>query len=113
MIDNNILRIEYPTGTMNLFIDRFFPTQISRANIVFKLMADNSPEEDIRGLYYKLRDMAEGYRQDVDHYNAMIDSSVRPKKYDEIYDKLKACQKKHAEAVRNMRDLKKITKVEV
>lgn len=113
MIDNNILRIEYPTGKMNIFIDKFFPANISKANVVFSIMADSSPEEDIRNLYYKLREMAEEYRQEVDHYNMMIDSSVRPKKYDEVYAKLKESQKKHSQAIRNMRDLRKIAKLEV
>lgn len=113
MIENNILRIEHPTGRMNLFIDRFFPTEISRANTVFKIMAANSPEEDARELYYRLRTMADDLRQDIEHYNTLIDVTTRPKKYDEVYDKLKQCQKKHAQAVRNMRDLRKITKLEV
>ncbi len=113
MIDNNILRIEYPTGRMNLFIDKFFPTEIKRANLVFKTMAEHSPREDAVELYYRLRSMADDLRQDIDHYNALIDVTTRPKKYDEVYAKLKACQKKHAQAIRNMRDLKKIAKLEV
>lgn len=113
MIDNNILRIEYPTGKMNLFIDKFFPAEMSKANMVFKIMAENSPEEDTKELYYMLRAMADDLRQDIDHYNALIDVTTRPKKYDEVYDKLKACQKKHSQAIRNMRDLRKIARLEV
>lgn len=44
--EEKMLHIGYPTGHMDIRMDRFFPATLDRAKKLFRLMAQHSPLED-------------------------------------------------------------------
>ena len=55
------LKITYPTGYMELNLDRFFPCSPDKARMVFSLIHRYSPEADKDRLLAFLRALAAGY----------------------------------------------------
>ena len=112
MIQDNLLHIEYPTGEMNIIIDKFFPTTVSRANKVFHLVEEHEPL-DALVLYYHLEKLAHEYWNRIDQYSDEMDGAGDKETYEEAYKQHRYCLRKHEQAKRNMAHLKKIAKLEV
>ena len=112
MIQDNLLHIEYPTGEMNIIIDKFFPTTVERAKKVFQLVKENEPF-DGTVLYYRIEMLAREYSGKVDRYSDEMDHAENTEDYETAYEQHRYCLRKYGQAKRNMRDLKKIMKLEV
>lgn len=112
MIQQNLLHIGYPSGEMNIVIDKFFPTTVERANKVFQLVRDHEPLDALT-LYRCLEGLARDYSGLIDHYSDEMDHACDNAAYEEAYKEHRYCLRKYEQAKRNMRDLKKIAKLEV
>lgn len=93
--EEKMLHIEYPTGHMDIRMDRFFPATLDRAKKLFRLMRQYSSSEDkqrlLEFLYQKeqkLLHQEEAYRKqaaeckakgDVNHYTALANTAARDK----------------------------------
>lgn len=112
MIEENKLHIKYPTGEMNIVIDLFFPTTVIRAKKVFDLVREHEPADALI-LYYRLEALAKDYSNLTDFYSDQMDQAEDTEEYNKAYEEHRHCLRKYQEAKRNMRDLKKIAKLEV
>lgn len=112
MIQDTLLHIKYPTGEMNIIIDKFFPTTVARAVKVFQLVKEHEPL-DGTALYYHLEKLAKGYKDQIEHLSDVMDSTVSTEDYKTAYEEHRRCMRSYEQAKRNMRDLKKIMRLEV
>ena len=72
MIKDGVIQIKYPTGEMNLVIDRFFPATLERVKVVFRLMRDYSPPEDQQAVYHYLTEKLAEYEGKMEHYGQLV-----------------------------------------
>ena len=112
MIIDKVLHIEYPTGEMNIIIDKFFPTTVKRADKVFHLVKEHEPLDALI-LYHHLEALAHHYFEEIDKLSDEIDSAINDEAYQDAYAGHRYALRKYDQAKRNMRDLKKIAKLEV
>lgn len=112
MIHGTLLHIDYPSGEMNIFIDKFFPATVERAKKVFQLVKEHEPYDALL-LYYHLEKLALDYRSLMDQYSDKIDAAGSSEDYKAAHEQRRNCLRKYEQAKRNMRDLKRIAKLEV
>jgi hypothetical protein len=112
MIQDNILKIKYPRGQMNLVIDRFFPATLEKARLVFRLMRDHSTEDDISAIYNYLDGRRHYYKTRMEHYATVVSTETRRKEVREASLGLHESRALYIRSKRNMELLKEITKME-
>ncbi|OLR55068.1 hypothetical protein BHK98_02695 [Hornefia porci] len=113
MINDGILQIKYPTGEMNLVIDRFFPATLERVKIVFRLMRDYSPPEDQMAIYSYLSERLLEFDQQMNYYGEIVATEVYRSRLREASNGLRQSQTMYKRTKRNMELLRKITGLEV
>ena len=114
MIKENTIHISYPTGEMNIVIDKFFPTTLDRVNQLSKIIRDHVPEDEQMELYKRLKAMASSYKEEAEKYEKAVDGSEEADaSYEEAYSKMKECQKNEKQMERDIKAYLKITKLEV
>lgn len=64
-----MLHIVYPTGHMDIRMDKFFPCTLDCARKLFRLMAQHSPAEDQHRLLEYLRQREEKFKSQVENYS--------------------------------------------
>jgi hypothetical protein len=67
--EEKMLHIVYPTGHMDIRMDKFFPCTLDRARKLFRLMAQYSPAEDQHRLFGYLRQREEKFKSQVETYS--------------------------------------------
>ena len=112
MIIGDIIHITHPNGEMNLFIDKFFPTTVKRADEVFKLVAENEPFDALI-LYHHIDRLEHKYFDMIDEYSKAMDDAETDESYKAAYEEHRYCLRKHDQAKRNKAHLKKIANLEV
>ena len=113
MINDGILQIKYPTGEMNLVIDKFFPATLERVKIVLKLMRDYSPPKDKMAIYGYLSKRLLEYEQMMDYYGQIVATEVNRRELREAAEGLRQSRAMYRRTKRNMELLLKITGLEV
>lgn len=114
MIKNGILHIEYPTGEMNIVIDKFFPTTVERVTKLSKIIRIYVQEDEQIELYRRLKHLSFFYKEEAERYEGVIDQiDSEDESYKEAYAKLKDCQKKKAQLDRDIKAYLKTAKLEV
>lgn len=66
--EEKMLHIVYPTGRMDIRMDRFFPTTLDKAKKLFRLMAQNSSVEEQRRVLAFLQQKEQKYMSQVKSY---------------------------------------------
>ena len=93
--EEKMLHIVYPTGHMDIRMDKFFPATLDRARKVFRLMAQYSSREDqyrllefLRQKEQKLQNQEESYsrkvlectkKMDINRYTAYAHNAANDK----------------------------------
>lgn len=113
MIKDGIIKIKYPTGEMNLVIDKFFPATLERAKIVLRLMRDYSPPEDQMAIYSYLSMRLSEFDAMIGFYGQIVATEVHRKELREAGEGLRQSRAMYRRTKRNMELLQKITGLEV
>lgn len=111
MIEDNVLKIKYPSGHMHINIDKFFPATLDRADKVFRLMRDHSPEEDIEGLYIYLQKERNLFDGQQEHYARQVATLTEKRALREAKESLRVSKRLYQRTKRNIELLEKITKI--
>ena len=72
--EEKMLHIVYPTGHMDIRMDKFFPATLDRARKLFRLMAQYSSREDKQRLLEFLRQKEQKLRNQEESYCKRLDS---------------------------------------
>ena len=113
MIKDGIIQIKYPTGEMNLVIDRFFPATQERVKLVFRLMRDYSPPEDQMAIYSYLSERLYEFGQQVSYYGEIVATETYRSRLREASKAFRQSRMMYKRTKRNMELLQKITGLEV
>lgn len=113
MIKDGNIQIKYPTGEMNLVIDKFFPATLERAKIVLRLMRDYSPPEDQMAIYSYLSKRLSEYDTMIGFYGQIVATGVNRKELREAGEGLRQSRAMYRRTKRNMELLQTITGLEV
>ena len=113
MIKDGIIQIKYPTGEMNLVIDRFFPATQERVKLVFRLMRDYSPPEDQMAIYSYLSERLYELDQQVSYYGEIVATETYRSRFREASKAFRQSRMMYKRTKRNMELLQKITGLEV
>lgn len=113
MIKDGIIQIKYPTGEMNLVIDRFFPATQERAKLVLQLMRDYSPPEDQMEVYSYLSKRLCEFESMMDFYGQIVATGVKRKELREAAEGLRKSRTMYRRTKKNMELLLTITGLEV
>ena len=109
MIKDGIIQIKYPTGEMNLVIDRFFPATQERAKLVLRLMRDYSPPEDQMAVYSYLSQRLCEFESMMDFYGQIVATGVKRKELREAAEGLRISRTMYRRTKKNMELLLTIT----
>jgi hypothetical protein len=113
MIKDNVIHIKYPTGEMNLVIDKFFPTTVERVKKVSRIIRDHVPVDEQKELYAALKNLVLFYRYEKERYEAEIEKATDNITYEEAFQNMKDCQKKREQLKRDIDAYVKTVKLEV
>ena len=113
MIKDGIIQIKYPTGEMNLVIERFFPATQERVKLVFRLMRDYSPPEDQMAIYSYLSERLYELDQQVSYYGEIVATETYRSRLREASKSFRQSRMMYKRTKRNMELLQKITGLEV
>ena len=112
-IKDGIIQIKYPTGEMNLVIDRFFPATQERVKLVLRLMRDYSPPEDQMEVYSYLSKRLSEFEQMMSFYGQIVATGVKRKELREAAEGLRKSRTMFRRTKKNMELLLTITGLEV
>ena len=113
MIKDGIIQIKYPTGEMNLVIDRFFPATQERVKLVLRLMRDYSPPEDQMEVYSYLSKRLSEFEQMMSFYGQIVATGVKRKELREAAEGLRKSRTMFRRTKKNMELLLTITGLEL
>ena len=108
---NNIstLVIKYPTGYMELKMDRFFPCTVNKANKLFSLFSKYASKEDKNRLITYLKELVQEYELQIEENIAKANkypfTSKEAKRY---ITKFKKAQTLKRRAIRNIEIFSKV-----
>lgn len=77
--EEKILRIQYPTGHIDLKMDAFFPCTADRARKIFRLICQYCPQEDKDRLMRFLQEKERRYQSQVRTFEQQRESSTQEK----------------------------------
>lgn len=75
--EEKMLHIVYPTGHMDIRMDKFFPATLDRARKVFRLMAQYSSREDQSRLLEFLRQKEQKLQNQEESYSRKVLESTK------------------------------------
>lgn len=104
-IKNNTFQITYPTGSMELYLDAFFPCTVARGKKVFRLIRANCTQEQQDNLLAYLTGRAKAYQDRAVELDKEMETchADRPG-YERAFAELRDVCRKHSQIARNIRD---------
>lgn len=107
------LHIQYPSGAMDIRIDKFFPATLDRAKKVFRLIAKYSCGEEQKRLLQYLVGMENKYRARTDFYRKKAADSNEKNKIRQYEVLAREAERLQERTKRNKELLCEICKLEV
>lgn len=101
--DTNKLKITYPTGYMELNLDKFFPCTLDKARKVFSLIHRYSSESDKDRLQAFLKEMEKEFEtQMVEYAEKAMSYPSKSKEYSMYMSKFKEVRRFRQRIIRNI-----------
>ena len=104
-IQNNLFRITYPTGYLELYLDSFFPCTVAKSRKLFKLIKEFCSQEQKDALLTHLVQRAKAYEEKAVELDRQMDACHSdPAEYNRLFGEMKETCRKHTRIARNIRD---------
>ncbi len=111
--EEKILHIQYPTGYMDIRMDKFFPATLDRAKKVFRLMARYTLEEEQDRLFRYLTGVENKYRERAVSYKRKAAEGNEKNKIRQYEVLTRKAERLQEQTKRNKELLSEICKLEV